>query len=64
MIRSCDVRPGARPTTHAVHRPVHAAVHWPVRVTAGTWRRLIKEIFLIAGLAVIYEEIRAGRRTS
>jgi membrane-associated phospholipid phosphatase len=58
MIRTCDVRPGARHTTHAVHRPVHAAVHWPVRVTAGTWRRLIKEICLIAGLAVIYEEIR------
>jgi membrane-associated phospholipid phosphatase len=58
MIRTCDVRPGARPTTRAVHRPVHAAVHWPVRVAPGTWRRLIKEIFLIAAFAVIYEEIR------
>jgi membrane-associated phospholipid phosphatase len=27
-------------------------------VAAGTWRRLIKEIFLIATFAVIYEEIR------
>jgi membrane-associated phospholipid phosphatase len=58
LIRTCDVRPGARHTTHPVHRPVHAVVHWPARVAAGTWRRLIKEIFLIAGLAVIYEEIR------
>ena len=66
MIRTCYVRPGARHTAHAVHRPVHAAVHWPlhasvhwpVRVAPGTWRRLVKEVFLIAGLAVIYEEIR------
>jgi membrane-associated phospholipid phosphatase len=44
MIRTCDVRPGT-------HHPTG-------RVAAGTWRRLVKEIFLIAGLAVIYEEIR------
>ncbi|HEX3963964.1 MAG TPA: phosphatase PAP2 family protein [Trebonia sp.] len=50
MIRTCDIRPGAR---HASH-----AVHWPIHVAAGTWRRLIKEVFLIATLAVIYEEIR------
>ena len=58
MIRTCDVRPGAHHTTRALHRPVHAAVHWPVRLAAGRWRRLIKEIFLIATFAVIYEEIR------
>jgi hypothetical protein len=58
MIRTCDVRPGARPTTHAVRRPLPAAVHRPARVAAGTWRRLIREIFLIAALALIYEEIR------
>jgi membrane-associated phospholipid phosphatase len=58
MIRTCYVRPGARHTMHAVHRPVHAAVHWPVHVAAGTWRRLIKEVLLIATFAVIYEEIR------
>src|SRR3984957_14191954 len=58
MIRTCDVRPRARHATHAVHRPAHAAVHWPARVPAATWRRLIREIFLIAALAVIYEEIR------
>jgi hypothetical protein len=61
MIRTCDVRPGARHTTHVVHRPVHAAVHWPARVAPRTWRRLINEIFLIAGLAVTYEEIRDPR---
>ena len=50
MIRTCDVRPGAHHATHAVR--------WPVHVAAGTGRRLIKEIFLIATFAVIYEEIR------
>jgi PAP2 superfamily len=50
MIRTCDVRPGAPHATHAVH--------WPVHVAAGTGRRLVKEIFLIATFAVIYEEIR------
>ena len=58
MIRTCDVRPGTRHTRHAVHWPAHPAVHWPVHVSAATWRRLIKEIFLIATFAVIYEEIR------
>jgi hypothetical protein len=50
----------------AVHWAVHLAVHWPghlswpwpVHIAAGTWRRLIREIVLIATLAVIYEEIR------
>jgi PAP2 superfamily len=69
MIRTCDVRPGARrarAARPAVHRPVHLAVHWPghlswhwpVHIAAGTWRRLIREIVLIATFAVIYEEIR------
>ena len=58
MIRTCDVRPGLGHAHHAVHWPPHPAVHWPVHVAAGTWRRLIKEIFLIATFAVIYEEIR------
>jgi membrane-associated phospholipid phosphatase len=58
MIRTCDVRPGARHARHAVHWPATPAVHWPVHVAAATWRRLIKEIFLIATFAVIYEEIR------
>jgi hypothetical protein len=61
MIRTCDVRPGARRTRHTRHPvrwPAHRAVRRPVRVAGGTWRRLIKEICLIATFAVIYEEIR------
>jgi hypothetical protein len=57
MIRTCDVLPGARHARHARHavpRPPHPAVHWPVHLAAGTWRRLIREIFLIAAFAVIY----------
>jgi len=69
MIRTCDARPGARHghvARPAVHWPVHLAVHWPgphsrhwpVHIAAATWRRLIRELVLIAALAVIYEEIR------
>jgi membrane-associated phospholipid phosphatase len=67
MIRTCDVRPRARHAGHAGHVghvghavpwPLHPAVHWPVQVAAGTWRRLVKEIFLIATFALVYEEIR------
>jgi membrane-associated phospholipid phosphatase len=58
MIRTCDVRPGLGHARRPIPWPPHLAVHRPVHVAAGTWRRLIKETFLIATFAVIYEEIR------
>jgi membrane-associated phospholipid phosphatase len=48
MIRTCAHRPQAR----------HATRHELLPVAAGTWRRLSKEIILIALFAVCYEEIR------
>jgi hypothetical protein len=72
MIRTCGNRPGFRPGRHlrpgrpGGHRPHLTAWHWspPVpawpwslRLAPGTWRRLARELVLIATLAVIYEVI-------
>jgi membrane-associated phospholipid phosphatase len=62
MIRTCEARRGprdARPAHDWARRP---AVRWPAarwrpRVTAETWRRLVREVSLVATLAVVYEEI-------
>jgi membrane-associated phospholipid phosphatase len=56
IFRTCDVRPNvrhSRAARHAGRRPSR----FP-RLAAGTRRRLVKEIVLIAAFAVIYEEIR------
>ena len=55
MFRTCDVRPRVRHSREARHagpRPPES----PLAV--GTRRRLIREIFLLAAFAVLYEEIR------
>jgi membrane-associated phospholipid phosphatase len=54
MTRTCDVRPGARHGRPGRHNPRW----WSPRSTPGIWRRLSREIFLIAAFAVTYEEIR------
>jgi membrane-associated phospholipid phosphatase len=53
MFRTCDVRPRVRHSRAARHAGPRSS-----RIAAGTRRRLIKEIFLIAAFALIYEEIR------
>jgi membrane-associated phospholipid phosphatase len=71
MIRTCETRTGPRHGRPA-HRPVRRRLRWPVvrwpvvrwpvarlhlRVTAETWRRLVRETCLVATFAVIYVEI-------
>jgi membrane-associated phospholipid phosphatase len=65
MIRTCDARPRTRHGRPALHRlsrwPLHRLARWLARwrphITADTWRRLFREIWLVAAFAVIYEEI-------
>jgi membrane-associated phospholipid phosphatase len=53
MTRTCDDRLRARHArTHALRR----SLPWPA--PPGTWKRLVRELGLIAMFAVIYEEIR------
>jgi len=49
MIRTCDIHPRARPG--------HAA-RWRPHPHPGSWKRVVREVVLIATFAVIYEEIR------
>jgi membrane-associated phospholipid phosphatase len=61
MIRTCEAQRGPRDASPA-HRPPRDRARWAVArwrrpVTAETWRRLIREVSLVATLAVIYEEI-------
>jgi membrane-associated phospholipid phosphatase len=53
MFRTCDVRPRVRHSREARHAGLG-----PARLAAGNRRRLIREIFLLAAFAVLYEEIR------
>jgi membrane-associated phospholipid phosphatase len=53
MTRTCDDRLGVR--HHRTH-PLRRTLPWPA--TPGAWKRLVRELCLIATFAVIYEEIR------
>jgi hypothetical protein len=61
MIRTCDVERGpghGRSARRPRRCPGYWLSHLHVHVTAGTWRRLVRELLLIFTFAVIYEEIR------
>lgn len=54
---SCDTRHRSREDGSA-HRRVRWVTRWLPHVTAGTWRRLTREVFLVLAFAAVYEEIR------